>query len=387
ASLEAGITATGAVAPGGSLEIGRNRIAGPGAGIVVGADATVDANTINRLGEQSGTDGIVVDVGTLTVQPGDVRITGNRVHDRTGTGIALRTSVRTFMVKQNVLTNVGAGIAIEGMGKAERVAIEDNEVFDVATAEGEKQFVVGIHVAASTSAAIVGNTVARVAPAFKEGTQLAAILCTATEDVRIAGNTVDEVGPQDGYAGFAAGIAVAGPFERASVSDNSSRFGPNAAGPPSGTWWALVIESGGEEQTRIAGTTVVPVESGALAVTADGVFAVALRAGHAGVASNTLVGGGPGDEPACRVRVTGDIVADANQCRYEVAEDPTGILLRGSSIVASSNRLRGESAMLILQTNEVGFAAVGNLAAGGTHFGAPGNGLPPPWQDLNPTVP
>jgi hypothetical protein len=386
ASQDTGIRATGAVAPGGSLEIARNRIAGPGAGIVVGADATVDANTINRLGDQSGTDGIVVDVGTLTVQPGHVRITGNRVHDRTGTGIALRTSVLTFMVKQNVLSTVGAGIAIEDKGKADRVAVEDNEVFDVATAEGAKAFAVGIHVANSGSAAVVSNTVARVGPAFKDGTEIAAILATTSEDVRIAGNTVDEIGPQDGFAGFAAGIAVVGPFERASVTDNSSRFGPGAPGPPNGTWWALLIQSAGEVRTRIASDSVVPLESGALAVTGAGVFAVAARGDHAGVASNTLVGGGPGNEPACRVRVGGDVVADANQCRHELAEDPTAMLLQGSSVIASGNRLRGGEAMLIIRTAENRLAAVGNLAPGGTHLNNPGAGLPSPWQPLNPNV-
>jgi hypothetical protein len=87
------------------------------------------------------------------------------------------------------------------------------------------------------------------------------------------------------------------------------------------------------------------------------------------------------------VRVTGDVVADANQCHHEFVNDPTAMLLEGASIIASSNRLRGGRAMLILQAIEARFAAVGNLAPGGTHFGGPGAGLPPPWQDLNPTVP
>jgi len=384
APQQAGIRATGAVAPGGSLEIGRNRIAARGSGIVVGADATVDANTINTLGADPGADGIVIDPGTLTVQPGHVRVTGNRVHDRVGTGIALRTSVRTFMVKQNVLTTVGSGIAIEEKGTAERVAVEDNEVFDVATAEQSARFAVGIHVANSGSVAIVANTVARVGPGFKDGAELAGILATASEDVRLAGNTVDEIGPQDGYAGFAAGIAVVGPFERASVSDNSVRFGPGSPGPSSGVWWALLIQSAGEVRTRVAGTAVVPLDNGALAVSRAAAAGAPRRSDHAGVASNTLSGGGT--EPACLVRIGGDAVADANQCLHEAAEDPSAMVLQASSIVASSNRLRGGKAMLILRTQENRFAAVGNLAPGGTHLNSPGSGLPSPWQSLNPNV-
>ena len=96
--------------------------------------------------------------------------------------------------------------------------------------------------------------------------------------------------------------------------------------------------------------------------------------------------GGGGNEPACRVRVGGDVVADANQCRHERAEDPTAMLLQGSSVIASGNRLRGEEARLVIRTDENRLAAVGNLAPGGTHLNGPGSGLPSPWQPLNPNV-
>jgi hypothetical protein len=139
-------------------------------------------------------------------------------------------------------------------------------------------------------------------------------------------------------------------------------------------------------RTRIASDSVVPLDNGALAVTSRGVFAVAQRGDHATVAGNALTGGGPGEEPACRVQVGGDVVADANQCRHEAAEDPTAVLLQGSSVIASSNRLRGGRAMLIIRTQENRLAAVGNLAPGGTHLNNPGAGLPSPWQPLNPNV-
>ena len=52
-----------------STSIG-NKIATSGAGIVVGADATVDSNVVNRLGDNPGTDGIVVAAGSFTVAAG-----------------------------------------------------------------------------------------------------------------------------------------------------------------------------------------------------------------------------------------------------------------------------------------------------------------------------
>jgi hypothetical protein len=222
---EAGIVATGAVAPGGSLDLIGNKIATRGDGIVVGAEALVEANTINTLGEGGGTDGIVVVAGPIRVQPGHVRVTGNRIHDRAGTGIALRTSVLSFMVKQNVLATVGHGIAIEEKGEAERVAVENNEVFDVGTSEPSTGYALGIYLSNSGSAAVTGNTVARVGSGFAEGAELAGVLVMAPEDVRVSGNVVDEIGSQEGVVGFAVGIAVMGPFERASISDNSVRFG------------------------------------------------------------------------------------------------------------------------------------------------------------------
>jgi hypothetical protein len=386
APRDVGIMATGAVAPGGSLDLAGNKIATRGAGIVVGADALVDANTINTLGGEAGTDGIVVDPGPITVQPGHVRITGNRIHDRAGTGIALRTAARTFMVKQNVLTTVGFGIAIEEKGQAERVAVDNNEVFDVATGEGSTGFGLGILVSQAASAAVVGNTVARVGPGLAEGAELAGIVAMASEDIRISGNVVDEIGPQDGFAGRIAGIAVIGPFERASVSDNSVRFGPKRPAPSEGGWHALLIQSAGRVRSRVsAERAVVQLEDGALVINRGWAFAAADRGDHVGITSNTLSGGG--EQPVCLVRVRGDVVAESNQCLHMPVEDPSAVVLEGSSIVASSNRLRGEEAMLILEVPENRFAAVGNLAPGGTHLGGPGGGLPAPWSPLNPNVP
>jgi hypothetical protein len=42
--------------------------------------------------------------------------------------------------------------------------------------------------------------------------------------------------------------------------------------------------------------------------------------------------------------------------------------------------------MLVLDVAENRFAALGNLAAGGTHLGSPGAGLPGPWDPFNPLV-
>jgi hypothetical protein len=60
------------------------------------------------------------------------------------------------------------------------------------------------------------------------------------------------------------------------------------------------------------------------------------------------------------------------------------MLLHASAIVATSNRVRGDKARLVLEVPEDRFAAVANLASGGTNLFT--SGLFSPWDALNPTV-
>jgi hypothetical protein len=384
------IVATGIVAPGATLDVCRNKLFAGGAGIVVGADATVDANAVNRpTGSDAppGGDGIVVGAGGFTATPGHVRITGNRVHDRGGTAIVLRTPVATWMVKQNVVANVGGGIAVEGQGAAERVAVENNQVLDVTQTAfvGDVSASIGILVLKAVSAAIVGNTVARVGIDAQNALLRLGIGVAAVEDVRVAGNEVDAVGPPDGFVGTAAGIMVLGPFENASVSDNRARFDADQPFPKQGAWVAIAVDAAGAASNSFeGGAAAVPVGNRTVVVGRAFAVAAPARAGHAGVHANVATGGG--GSATCRVRVAGDVVADGNQCEHQTEQDPTAMLLQGSSITASSNRVRGPRSMLILNVAENRFAAVGNLTPGGTHLNGPGGALPAPWQALNPIV-
>jgi hypothetical protein len=316
-----------------------------------------------------------------------VRITGNRVHDRSGTAIALRTRVRTFIVKENVVADVGAGIAIEGQGAAERVAVDNNQLFDVGAAEQEgAETAIGILLMGAASTRVAGNTVARVGRGLRDARIRAGIIVLAVEDVRVSGNVVDAIGPPDGFLGLGVGIAVSGPFDAASVSDNSSRFDAERRAPADGGWHALLIQSADRELLRVGGgKAVVPVAGDAVVLTSGWAYIAVGRGDHAGVASNSLTGGGT--LPTCLVQVSGDVVAHGNQCLHEEAEEPVGILLEASAITAASNRVRGDKSALILRVNEGRFAALGNLAAGGTHLNQAGAGLPAPWQALNPNVP
>jgi hypothetical protein len=129
----------------------------------------------------------------------------------------------------------------------------------------------------------------------------------------------------------------------------------------------------------------VPIGGQAFFIGPEWAFAVRAREGHAEVCTNAFTGGG-GGSATCLVRVGGDVVAEGNQCAHALDTEPVGMYLRGSSITASTNRVRGTRAMLVLDVAENRFAALGNLAAGGTHLGSAGAGLPNPWDQFNPIV-
>lgn len=376
------IVADGAVRPGGALEVARNRIVNDFDGIVVGPDAAVEANVVTGAGKPSG-DGIVVAESAMAAKPGHVRILANRVHDRGGAGIALRTAVRTFVVKQNVVTDAAGGILVEAKGRIEHAAIDNNELLDIAPSESGGRAAFGILVMHAESVAVAGNTIARVAQQLREADFRAAIAVVAAGHIRISGNEVDGIGPAEGFLGLGAGIVAAGPFHHVVAGENSVR--PTAVPRGDGGWHALLIQSAGAGLFELGPQkAVIETRAGALVVNGAWAAAVGQRSDSATLSANVLEGGGRLE--TCLVRAGADIVADANHCTH-VEGDVRAVVLRARTITASSNRVRGGDSMLILETNENTFAAVGNLAPAGTHLGGPGNGLPGPWQPLNPNVP
>lgn len=376
------IVANGAVRVGGALEVARNRIFNATVGIVVGPDAAVDGNVITGGRGESG-DGIVVTDSALASPPGHVRINANRVQDAGGTAISLRTQVVTFMVKHNVITGTGAGILVAGKGAAEHVAVEDNDLLDIAPGEEGDESAFAILVGRAASAAIVANTVMRFAEERRDARFRSAIAVVACRDVRISGNQVTDVGPRDGFPfGLGTGIIVAGPFDHVIAAENCAR--PTGSLGGDGGWHALLIQASGYGLTGVGpGKAVIDTDDGALWVDGDWAAAMARREGSATVTANVLHGGGR--LQTCLVRAGADIVADANHCTH-LEGDRAAIVLRASAITASANRVRGGEAMIVLETAENTYAAVGNLAPGGTHWDSAGNGLPDPWRPLNPSI-
>jgi uncharacterized protein DUF6519 len=391
------VTATGAVLPGAKLTVNGNTVMTSGAGATVGPDATVEGNTVAALpllrsadgAAARGTDGIVIAAGDFTPRAGNVRVSGNRVENRSGTAIALRAPVQAFVVTENVVATAGTGIAVQGDGAAERVLVAENEVFDVEVADADGA--TGIGIVRAQSVSVVGNTVARVGLDLPEARVRAGILVLGSGDVRVRGNLVDGVGPVAGFTGLAIGIGVLGPFEVATALDNSSRFSADATNPPQGSWIALLVEAtSGRPPTSFGNkVAVVPVSNGSVFFTDAGAYLRAAAPEHATLSANTLAGGGA--TPAFLVGIRGDLVADGNQTEYAGSgEAPQGVRLGAETITASTNRLRGTRSLIALQVDPKRFAAVANLAPLGTHLADPGGSLtnlPAPWDALNPSIP
>lgn len=384
-----GIHATGAVWPDGTLAITGNVVGTSGTGITVGSRARVTDNVVAGLGEP-GVDGIVAVAGRFDLPPGDATVVGNRVTERRGEAIALRTPVLSWTVADNVVVGAGAGIMVSERGRADRLSVAGNVVRDVAGVGDDGRTAWGIGIVGAGAVSVVDNTVTDVGLDQVEGLLRAGVLVTGSRDVRVSGNVVDRIGPPEPFVGVAAGVVLVGPFDQALVHENTVRFHGDQGPPPEARWVALLVAPAtGEllfsprQRVRAGRRHTVAVDDGAFVLTDGWALRVPQAVEHVTVSDNLLAGGG--SLATCLVGVGGDAVVDANQCD-QADSQVLGLVVGASSITASTNRTRGAEAMIVLVVSEDRFAAVGNLAPGGTHLGGAGNGLPGPWDALNPAV-
>ncbi|MBY5164276.1 DUF6519 domain-containing protein [Salsipaludibacter albus] len=384
-----GIVAPGAVWPDATLAITGNVVGTFGGGIVAGGRARITDNVVTGVGER-GTDGIVLVPGRFDLPPGDVVVAGNRVAEMAGEGISLRTPVVSLAVTDNVVARVGAGITVSARGRAEDLSVTGNRVREVAGLGDDRRTAWGIGVTGAGTVVVTDNVVTDVGVEQVEGILRAGVLVTGSRDVRVSGNRVDRVGPREPFVGLAAGIVVVGPFAAAGLHENTVRFHDGAEPPPQARWVALLVTPATQallfsrrESVRAGRRHTVAIDRGAVVLT-DGWARLVDQAGeHVTVSDNHLAGGGL--LPAGLVSVSGDAVVDANQCDQSDGQF-VGLAVGGSSVTASTNRVRGPEASIVLVTREDRIAAVGNLAPGGTHLGSSGAGLPGPWDTLNPNV-
>ena len=432
----AAITATGAVAPAGSMVISSNTILTAGDGIVGGTSSLrVDTNEVSGPESGRSRDAIVVRAGFDRNQLVGCQIIGNRIADMGGAGIAVRAPLESVMIKQNVIRGTRSGIVLEEQGAAEVASIENNQLLNIAPGEiGADGDAVGIGVVGAKTADISGNTISGVGTQAVQGMMRVGIrLAASTVSVRVTGNRVEDIGPRDSFAYTAAGIEVITPFEHLDISGNTvyrdssrvSRSGNdhwialwihdveptlNIAWDPSMAH--LVVDEGEELIEHLAFNPYImrpmvseDVAPGEYTMTSHHISVVKVKDegsfiadGHWGtlvlassenlrVTGNTFAARGGRTALAVLAQAAGESTVSDNRCTLASSGEQPAVLLATPVTIVGTNFVHGGSrrngSLAILPTAEsTRVAVVGNITSHGIKIGG-ATLAGTPWEPLN----
>ena len=420
--LRAAIVTTGLAAPGARIDITRNLARVLGYGIAAGTDDTRvvdnDVGLLRGLGTSSregslvslpaalasaqgassqgvaarylallGGDAIVLVPGLAPTGIVHSQVRGNRAIDVVGNGIAIRTVVRSGLVADNTVEAVGGGgVVMDGKAAADVLSVERNQVLRVGLLQDQQTDVaVGIQLTHAREVAIVGNMVEGVGVAAESALGRIGILTVRCQSTRVSANTVADIGPEGGFLGLSAGIAVIDRFQRVDVLDNAVRRA-EAAPPatPAGEWFGIVI--GGSDWAAapaldsftLVGRTNVYRMLGLLG------RVVVFPKGRDSVGVRGNVVEAYGQAPAVLLTTDAPCIFTDNRCLFGGAEGFPVVRLAAGAAVASNNYLDGPPKSLALSMElptGAPFTVLGNIASGPIEVD--GAALPPPWQALN----
>lgn len=203
-----GVLVPGAVWPTGTLAVTGNTVVTTGTGIVTSGGARIEGNVVTGVGGRRGGEGIVLVTPVLDVASAEGQVRGNRIEDRSGDGISLRTHVRSSTVADNLVRRAGSGITVAGRGLAEHLRIAANHVEEIGHPDDPGVRSHGIAVARVDTLSLVDNTVTAVGPEQVEAALRTGVFVTACRDVRVSGNVIVDVGSSDRSGGLDLGLAV-----------------------------------------------------------------------------------------------------------------------------------------------------------------------------------
>lgn len=381
---EGGIIARGIVCPGFRLDVKDNEIHATGGGIIVGTDdARITNNDIVAWGESTG-DGIALVPGLDPTGLDHCQVLGNRIAGVAGYGIALRTHVRSAMIKQNMIDGAGSGgIVMEGDGKADNLSIENNQLLNIAPqAMQADKSIVGIGLMRAAQASITGNTINGVGQKAAATSSHAGIQVMGSSSVRIAGNEVVNIGPEESSENSPwAGIEVTAPFDSLDVVDNRVRR--SLQPPKSGNrsrWHALRIRP--VKEKFVVGRKIGFAKMGNAFL---GVFANKLRVFPQGrelvaIHGNFMETRGVG--PAVTIETEGDCAFSDNRCVLSPRSPQPIVEIEAKTIIASGNHVRGGSNIAMsLRVDKERYSVLGNITDARIQIN--GAALPAPWAQLN----
>jgi hypothetical protein len=395
---QGGIVARGWVMPGFSLDVHHNTLRASADGIVVGTDnARISDNDIGAVRMGRDGDGIVLVEGLELSNPDRgldrCSVINNRVSGVGGHGIAIRTRIRSAMIKQNFVNGTGGGGIVMGSdSSANSVHIESNQIHDVALRAAETgDPALGIFVLRTAEAAITNNTINGVGPGAVQSPTRAGIQVIAPVSVRISGNQVSDVGPGE-FIKMSCGIDVLLVMGHLDVADNIVRRDRKTGDfPAPSAWCALRIEGRPVSQTGGVAPMFMPLGNnvgifagGAATFGIFGKWLLKLPHGRevVGVRGNHLET--RGESPAVDISGTGSFVFSDNRCLLHSRAAMPTVIIRAGSAVVGNNYMQGPPQVAALRLHipaDNAFTALGNIASIGIEMnGAP---LGAPWAPLN----
>jgi len=399
------ISALGLCAPGASMTVRGNSIETSGPGITAGVDGLwiegnkLTASTLGTTGRTLDGDGIALRVGLDANGANECQILANQVSGFQDAGIHIGSPTRQLIVKLNIVRRCGNGIVCDQEAQGREVAIENNQVSDIGSANaGPDTEVIGVGVLRADVATVAGNTVQRVGLTAGSAALRAGIAAGAVTRLRIAGNQVTDIAPPGSFEnGIGVGVLVRAPFLQAEVSHNQvdresqplfqggGRFsalqigeapaaGGQAVGPVShiGKFTTLRLDA---NTVMTLGAKRPFVTQAVLGTPATG--AAAALPTSASVLGNTL--GSRGTQPAAQVFSPGDCLFSDNRCELR-AGSRIAVALAGSAIIVNANRVRGGDPSVLIQGNTKNATVLGNITTGAIDLGGT---LPAPWAQLN----
>lgn len=396
-TLRAGVQIQGIAFPGSSCLIEANVLHSLGDGIRAGVDGLrITKNTISSMAESQvagGVNGVVI---KQEPDLGDIHcwITENHISSMGGSGIAVRTSVASAIIKQNVIERTKYGIVFSA--SAEQLSIENNHLLDTFSVSGPEMPAVAIQVVVieNHQAEITGNVVKRFATNSTNMLPSAAILVLGGGDVHIYGNRLIDVGPLKKNNHYLAGIELIVPFKSATISDNT----------------ITRSQQGDVDEAQWQAIRVLPPTAGMRAL-ADGVSVIAENEKVFRLLANKMYELTAGLAYSAAVKITGNevvghkvqiplvevgwkesesIIFFTNNCCKGGQGPRSGavVVLTGSTAIISHNSIQMQQSDLnsiAVSVDNVGnkgkFTAIGNITNGRVLIN--GQLLNDPWKQLN----
>jgi hypothetical protein len=328
-------------------------------------------------------DGITVLPATFgATLRGATRLSGNRVRDVGGRGVAVLAPVTGLEITHNLVERAQQGIVMDERARALSAVVSHNTVVEVGARDNDQDKTLsGIQVAASFRASVESNVVLGVGSAEGAADESVGIRVIACPESRIAANSVDAIGfRQAGRSDL--GIGVQGLVARTQVAGNQVRRQPVEVDDDAQSGFRGLLIGG----ISVEGPAAAPV--GAYVV-GDGEvpFVVGTHLARtseprtAVVTVDTNIVGGSGEVATAQIGLAAEVVVTGNQFHARRDFGAPALDVRAIAATVSANRLRGGEPSGSLDVDPKRLAVLGNLTTTGIQvFGGP---LEPRWDPLN----